>query len=282
MKKAVLCVLAILLFCGASFAQEDSASTGAMQRPTQSWHGLTGLYVIPTARMIGKGNIGMNYNESKHVEYIGSLRFSDRQVRANLTYGLADNIEASFSYVRSLTDIADNYIPQFKHYHFNQIGLKWQILKGEGVKPAVALAVRDLTDDMTGLAPLKNIYSGRKFFLLMSKKVVDKGPGRFIDAHAGLTHDDNQGLSGLFGFEFTISPQVSMIAEGMWDSPYLNFRGIYSRPRVMGRGNVEGRFIHDIGFRLYPDTLPGLALDAGYIGDGVYEFSFGASYTMSL
>ena len=61
-------------------------------------HGLTGLYVIPTARTLGKGGLGIGYNESKHVEWIGSTRFSDRQVRATVTYGVTDTIEVYGGY----------------------------------------------------------------------------------------------------------------------------------------------------------------------------------------
>ncbi len=149
------------------------AESKAQQIVTQSWHGLSGLYVIPTARTIGRGKLGIGYNESKHVEFIGSRRFSDRQVRAVVTYGITDSVEVSGVYVRDLLDIGDNFVPQFPHKTFGTFALKWRVFEETRCRPAVAVAIRDITNDMQDVEPLKKIHNGRKFFLLASKRVIE-------------------------------------------------------------------------------------------------------------
>jgi len=62
---------------------------------------------------------------------------------------------------------------------------------------------------------------------------------------------------------------------GFWDSPFLNFR-------EYGENEVEGRFIFDPGIRIYPEMVPGMAIDPGFIGDSEFEFSFGISYVASF
>lgn len=228
------------------------------------------------------GQLGMGYNESKHVEFIGSTRFSDRQIRANLTYGVTDSIEVYGGYVRDLVDIGDNYVPQVGNQSFSQFGLKWRFLNETKRRPAVAFAVRDLFNDMQDIEPLMKVNNGRKFFLLASKRVVeDESTGRFLDAHVGVTKDD-QKTSGLFGIELAMSSTMSLIGEGMWDSPYMNFRGIYPGPGIAGNNETPGRFIYDMGLRFYPDLLPGVVIDTGVVADGQPEFSFGFSYVSKI
>lgn len=273
----IACAAVVLAACSAACAEPV-----AQQHAVQSWHGLTGLYVVPTARMIEAGRLSYSYNESKHVEWIGSPRFVDRQVRASITYGVSDNVEIYGGYVRDLLNTGDGFRPVLDNQTFNQFGFKWRFLSETKRRPAVAIAVRDLFNDMQDIEPLRNVNNGRKFFLLMSKRVVeDQATGRFLDAHAGLTKDDLK-TSGLFGIELALTPNVSYIAEGMWDSPYLNFRGIYLNPAKTGVSNVPGRFIFDMGLRFYPDLIPGFVIDTGVVADGQPEFSFGFSYTTGI
>jgi hypothetical protein len=46
----------------------------------------------------------------------------------------------------------------------------------------------------------------------------------------------------------------------------LNFRGIYLRPGLRGQGDQKGRFIFDMGLRMYPSLVPGLVIDTGVLG----------------
>ena len=277
MGRIALLYIGILILSSSAFAESK-----ANQVVTQSWHGLSGLYVIPTARTIGRGKLAAGYNESKHVEYIGSKRFSDRQVLGVVTYGITDSVEISGAVGKNLLDIGDNYVPQFSHQSIAMFSLKWRVLDETRRRPAIALAVRDITNDMQDIEPLENIHNGRKYFLLASKRLIENdSDGRFLDGHVGVTHDE-LATSALFGFELALTPSISYIAEGMWDSPYLNFRGIYSGPGIMGEGDQQGRFIFDTGLRMYPDLVPGVAIDAGFVGDGVFEFAFGFSYVMGM
>ncbi len=93
-----------------------------------------------------------------------------------------------------------------------------------------------------------------------------------MDVHAGLTFDHNA-VAGLAGFELTLTPNTSLIAESMYDSPYLNFR-------EFGNNNQEGRYLFNTGIRIYPELVPHMVLDLGFIGDSEFEFSFAASYVM--
>lgn len=266
------------------------AEPAPQQHPVQSWHGLTGLYVVPTARTLGGGQWGVGYNESKHVEWIGDSRFVDRQVRASVTYGVADGVEVYGGYVRDLFMIGDAaysigapaYSTILTNQTFNQFGFKWRFLKETKNTPAVAIAVRDLFNDMQDIEPLTNVGNGRKVFLLATKRVVeDKSTGRFLDATLGVTKDD-QKTAGLFGVELALSPTMSYIAEGMWDAPYVDFHGIYMEDNPADRNNHAGRFIFDMGLRFYPDLLPGLTIDTGFVADGQPEFSFGFNYAAGI
>lgn len=266
------------------------AEPAPRQHAVQSWHGLTGLYVVPTARTLNGGQWGVGYNESKHVEWIGDSRFVDRQVRSSVTYGVTDGVEVYGGYLRdlflvggaaySIGSAADGTILQ--NQSFNQFGFKWRFLKETKSRPAVAIAVRDLFNQTQDITPLENVGNGRKVFLLATKRVVeDKSTGRFLDATLGLTNDTKK-TAGLFGVELALSPTMSYIAEGMWDAPYANFRDIYLQDIPADRNNHAGRFIFDMGLRFYPDLLPGLTIDTGFVADGQPEFSFGFNYTAGM
>jgi len=82
-------------------------------------------------------------------------------------------------------------------------------------------------------------------------------------------------VSGLLGFELTIATNASLIAEWMWDSPFLNFRDL-------GKPDQQGRFVFNPGIRIYPELIPNMVLDLGFVGDGEFEFSFGISYVATL
>lgn len=278
MRKAFACLLLVLLLSATGFAEEPKA----YQIPTISWHGLTGLYVIPTARTLGQGRLGMGYSESRHVEYVWDGRFLDRQVRATLNYGITDNIEISGNYVRDLFKTGDLFRPTLSNQGFNTWSLKWRFMNETKRRPAVAFAVRDIFNDMQDIEPLTDVNNGTKFFLLATKRLVErKDTGRFIDGTVGIAKDDQE-VSGLFGVELAVSPSVSFIAEGMWDSPYLNFRDIYLHSDRRGVSDQPGRFIFDTGIRFYPDVLPGLVIDMGFVADSQPEYSWGFSYVFGL
>ena len=261
-----------LALCGCACAE-----TAPQQIVTQSWLGLSGLYVIPTARTIGEHNLAIGYNESKHVEIFSSARFMDRQIRAPFTYGLLKRLEISAVYQSNQYDVSLS--PVLDNNSLASFGAKLVVVNEAKRRPAVAIAVRDIADQDKNASPLRNMHNGRKIFLLASKRIVDnKQTGRFVDAHLGLGHDDLSSVSPLFGFEVAVSPVISLIAEGMWDSPYVNFRSSYVNKARFGTSDHEGRFIFCTGVRWYPDVAPGLVIDTGIVGDGSMEFSFGTSY----
>ncbi|MGQ9454615.1 MAG: hypothetical protein ACUVRS_06725 [Armatimonadota bacterium] len=99
-----------------------------------------------------------------------------------------------------------------------------------------------------------------------------------MDAHLGIGFSKKSRLSPMFGVEIALSPVTSFIAEGMWDSPFVNFREAYVNAGRRGTSDHKGRFIFDVGLRLYPDVVPGMILDLGFVGDGSMEFSFGVGY----
>lgn len=272
MTRSVLCAALVLAF---ALPAALCADPGPQQIVTTSWHGLSGLYVIPTARTVGKGNLGMSFNESKHTEFKGNYKFVDRQVRGTLTYGVNDSLEVTACYIRNLYKLGAGV--NLSNADFYTFGFKYLLVKEdpEGGRPAVALGVRDITDETADAGPLTNVGNGRKVFLLLSKKLLrNRETGRFMDAHAGLTYN-SKGTSGLLGFELTLSSNMSLIMEGMWDSPYLDFKNY-------GSNDQTGRFILCPGLRIYPELIPGMALDLGYVGDSEFEFSFGISYVANL
>lgn len=279
MVKGIFACVAGILAVGSVACAEPAAQ----QHAVQSWHGLTGLYVVPTARLVEPGRLSYTYNESRHAEWIGNDRFIDRQVRASVTYGVNAAVEVYGGYVRDLLSTGDHgYLPVLGNETFKQFGFKWQVLGETRRRPAVAIAVRDLFNDMQDVGDLQGVNNGRKFFLLLSKRVVeDETTGRFLDAHAGLTKDDLK-TSGLFGIELALNPNLSYIAEGMWDAPYLNFRNIYMNPARRGVNDVPGRFVFNMGLRFYPDLIPGFVIDTGVVADGQPEFSFGFGYTAGI
>lgn len=273
-------ILAILLFVlpVACLAQlSPSGQLCPQQIVTTSWPGLSGLYIIPTARIIGAGKLGVGFNESKHAEFVLGERFVDRQIRGVATYGITDRVEIYASYYNNMYTIPPGVEPSFGNQTFHSFGAKVLLMKEDPHYwfPAVAVAVRDVTNDTANVGPLHNVNNGTKGFLLVSKRLLkDDRIGRFLDTHLGLTFDSNT-TAGLGGFELTLAPNASLIIESIWDSPYVNFR-------KFGQNDVEGRYLFNVGLRMYPELVPGLVLDTGFVGDGEFEFSFAASYVMSF
>ena len=266
-----LAVIAALVLC-----VPVCVGAAPYQVSTTSWPGLTGLFVIPTARLLGGGRLAVGFNESKHSEFhVG--KYTDRQIRGTLTYCPADWIEIYGSHYNDMFVINGN--SSADNESFNSCGLKVRVMEEDKHYwyPEVSIAVRDLFNQTrdVGVLGLTRVNNGAKVFLLASKKLFrNDAVGRFMDVHAGLTWDQAE-MSGVTGLELTLAPNVSLIAEGMWDSSYLNF----SR---YGQNDVPGRFIMDTGLRIYPELVPGLALDMGFVGDSEFEFSFAASYVFGL
>lgn len=253
------------------------AETGPQQIVTTSWPGLSGLYIIPTARTIGPGKLGVGFNESKHTEFIDNGKFVDRQIRGVATYGITDKLEVCASNYNDMYVIPPGVEPRLHNQVFWSFGAKLQILQEHPRSwlPAVSLAVRDITNNTADVRPLTNVNNGTMGFILASKKVLkDDKIGRFMDCHAGLTFNRTT-TAGLVGFELTLAPNASLIAESIWDSPYLNFHNF-------GKNDQKGRYLFNVGMRMYPELVPGLVLDTGFIGDGEFEFSFAVSYVISL
>lgn len=264
------CVILLITLAGCSWAEREPN-----QFVTTSWDGLTGMFVAPTARMMGKGRIAFGFNEAKHTEFVKTVRSVDRQIRGVVTYGLTDWFEVSASYYNDI--LAVPRLPILDNQAFTEFGFKVRVMEESTTHwfPEFSIAVRDLTNDSSDVGSLDYIHNGTKVFLLASKKVFKKSEtGRFLDAHFGLTFDHNT-VSGLVGFELTLAPNASLISEWIWDSPFINFRDY-------GENDVPGRFVFDPGIRFYPEMVPGLALDLGFIGDSEFEFSFGASYRVQL
>lgn len=274
MNQITACLAAVLALSVSALGQDEP-----QQFATTSWHGLSGLYLVPTARTFRQGQLSLGYSESKHVEFLGSKRFNDRQVRGVLTYGVTDCVELTGTFYTNILDIADQATPQFGNENFSTVGLKVRVLQEKPGKwyPSVAIGVRDLFDNTRDVGALDKVNNGRKWFLLASKRLKTNQQGRFLDGHLGLTNDEAE-TAGLVGFELALTPITSFIAEGMWDAPYLNFRGIF-HPTLQGRNDVPGRFVYTTGLRFYPDLIRGLAIDLGFLGDGQFEFAFGLSYT---
>lgn len=244
---------------------------------TTSWPGLSGLYLIPTARTLKSGQVAVGFNEAKHAETVRGGRYVDRQIRGVVTWGASDSWEIYGSYYNDLFTLPPEVQPQLDNQSFTTFGFKYKIMDEDPHYwfPTVSIGVRDIFNDENEVGPFFGIHNGRKFFLLASKKMLkSESLGRFMDVHAGLTFD-SQAAAAILGFELTLTPSVSLIAEGMWDSPFINYR-------EYGRNDVQGRYVFDVGMRAYPELVPGLVLDTGFVGDGEFEFSFGVSYVMGL
>lgn len=272
MRRAITLATFILAVAAACLAAPDP-----QQIVATSWHGLSGLYVIPTARIVGPRKFAIGFNESKHTEFINNGKFVDRQIRGVGTYGISDKIEISASFYNNMYVVPPGINPQLNNQALHSFGAKFQFLQEDPHSwfPAVAVGVRDIADATANAGPLRNVNNGTKGFLVASKKVLkDDKIGRFMDCHAGLTVDNNA-VAGFAGIELTLAPNASLIIESIWDSPYLNFRNF-------GRDGEPGRYLFNVGMRLYPELVPGLVLDTGFIGDGEFEFSFAASYVISL
>ena len=264
-----MAILAVASVCWADICPQ--------QIPTTSWPGLTGLYIIPTARIVGPAKLAVGFNESKHTEFISNDKYTDRQIRGVATYGITDKLEISAACYNDMFTIPPGVVPQLHNQAFNSFGAKLQVLQEDRRCwfPAVAVGVRDIGNDTADVGPLRNVNNGRTGFIVASKKVLkDDKIGRFMDCHAGLTFNEHA-VTGLLGFELTLAPNARLIAESLWDGPYLNFRRF-------GRDDQSGRYLFNVGLRIYPELVPGLVLDTGFIGDGEFEFSFGASYVIGF
>ena len=268
MKSIVVLVVILSLMAGPC-----TADPGIKQFNSTSWQGLTGLYVTPTARLIGQGRLALGFNESKHSEFRAGLKFSDRQIRGVLTYGIAEPLEFTATFFNDLFMIPSGYTPDLDNQKFRTVGLKLRLLAEDPHYryPEVSIGVRDIFNDTANVGPLKDINNGTRVFLLASKRMLKNDKtGAFFDIHAGLGSDHN-GVSGTLGLELALVPTVSLIAEGIYDSPYLNFR-------EFGTDNIRGRYLLNVGVRVYPELVPGMVLDTGFLGDSEFEFSFGVSY----
>ena len=253
------------------------AAPNMQQITTTSWHGLSGLYVIPTARMIGKNNLAVGFNESKHTEFIRNGKFVDRQIRGVLTYGATDWLEIAATYYNNMYMIPPDREPQLHNETFHTFDLKARLMKEDPHYwfPEVSIGVRDIFDNTADAGPLHDVNNGMKGFIVVSKRLLkDPCTGRFMDVHLGATLDKNV-FAGFAGFELTLAPNASLIVEAIYDSPYLNFRSF-------GSENEQGRFLFNPGIRIYPELVPGMALYLGFIGDSEFEFSFGISYKMRM
>lgn len=277
MKRFLVLAALMMLVCAPVWAQVTDDTHCPQQTITTSWHGLSGLYVIPTARMIGRRNLAVGFNESKHTEFVEGEKFTDRQIRGVLTYGITDWMEITGTYFNDTYTVPPGVEPQLHNQTFSTFGVKFRLLLEDPQYwfPEVSIGFRDLTNDTADVGPLHNVGNGTKAFLLLSKRML-KNPctGRFMDVHLGVTYDHNQ-FAGIGGFELTLAPNASLIAEFVWDSPYLNFRRF-------GENGSSGKYLFNTGLRIYPELVHGLALDLGFVGDGEFEFSFGASYVMNL
>lgn len=272
MYRAILGLMLVITVCSAALGQQTSDATHIT---TTSWHGLSGLFVTPTARLIGRGNLAMGFNESKHTEHRNGGQFTDRQIRGVITYGVADWLEIYAAHHNNMYVIDAG--PTLSNQSFNTVGFKVRLMREHPHFwfPEVSLGVRDITNDTRDVGPFEDVNNGRKLYLLATKRVFQSRPlGRWMDMNVGMTWDECT-ITGLIGLELTIAPNASLIAEWMWDSPYLNFKD-YGQP------NRCGRFIFDPGIRFYPYQVPDLALDLGFVGDGEFEFSFAASYVVRL
>ena len=272
MKRLFVLTILVLTICA-----KCAADPTPQQITTTSWHGLSGLFVIPTARLMGDHNFCVGFNESKHTEFVRGEKFTDRQIRGVVTWGISETVEVTGTYFNDMYIIPPDQQPQLNNQTFYTVGLKVLILKEHPYYwfPAVAVGFRDLTNNTADVGPLRNVNNGTKVFVLASKRLLkNETIGRFMDVHAGLTFD-HDAVSGLAGFELTLAANASLIAEGIWDSPYLNFRNY-------GENDQKGRFLFNTGLRIYPELVPGLVLDLGFVGDSEFEFSFGISYKTHL
>src|SRR5450759_804881 len=147
-RRVIWAAMLSLTLCGCACAE-----TAPQQIVTESWLGLSGLYVIPTARTVGEHNLAIGYNESKHVEIFSSARFMDRQVRAPFTYGLLKRLEISAVYQSNQYDVS--HLPVLDNKALASFGAKLVVLDEAKGRPAVAIAVRDITDQDKDVAPLK-------------------------------------------------------------------------------------------------------------------------------
>lgn len=255
----------------------NALAQDAQQVTSQSWHGLSGLFVIPTARLIGKSRMAVGYSESKHVEIFSYSRFMDRQIRAPITFGIGENTEICAQFQSNQYDVS--LPPTLANDEMVVLSAKFLICAEKERRPAIAFAIRDIGNSDRDVDPLEEVHNGRKYFLIASKRlVVNKETGRFVDAHLGFGHSRQSKLAPLFGVEIALTPVASFIAEGMWDSPFVNFREAYVNAARYGTSKHKGRFVFDTGLRLYPDVVPGLVVDLGVVGDGSMEFSFGVGY----
>lgn len=271
--KLIFGVIVLALFFVNLAAYSDPA-----QIQTTSWAGLTGLYITPTAFTLGANKVAFGFNESKHSEFRAGLKFSDRQIRGVATFGITDKLEFAATYYNDMFMIPVGYEPQIDNQSFTTFNLKLQVLQEDPHYwfPAVAIAVRDIFNDTRNVGVLKNVNNGTRVFLLASKRMLrDDRTGAYFDTHAGLSWEGNHGMGGTFGIQLAMSRDISFLAEGIYDAPYLNFTDY-------GTNNVRGRFLFNLGFRMYPQLVPGLVLDAGFVGDSEFEFSFGASYVAAL
>lgn len=244
---------------------------------TTSWLGLSGLYMIPTARTLKSGQVAVGFNEAKHAENVQGRHYVDRQIRGVVTWGISDCWEVYGSYYNDLFTLPPGVEPQLDNQSFTTFGFKYRIMQEDTHYwfPTLAVGVRDIADNENDVGPLEGVHNGRKLFILASKKMLkNEELGRFMDVHAGVTFD-SQTTAALLGFELTLSPSASLIAESMWDSPFINYRE-YSR------NDVAGKYVFDVGMRVYPELVPGLVLDTGFVGDGEFEFSFGVSFVMGF
>jgi len=272
-KRAVALIVAVTGLISRASAQTIEPRQN--QIVTTSWNGLCGLFITPTARQIGKGNLAIGFNEAKHTEHLNGGQFTDRQIRGVATYGVADWLEIYYSYYNNMFVIDQG--PNLSNQKFHSYGFKVRVMREHPHYwfPEVAIGIRDLGNNTRDIGPLKGVNNGRKLYILATKRVFKNDVrGRFMDLNAGLTWDANA-VSGLLGFELTIAPNASLIAEWMWDSPFLNFRDL-------GKPDQQGRFVFNPGIRIYPELVPKMVLDLGFVGDGEFEFSFGISYVATL
>lgn len=253
------------------------AAPKMQQITTTSWHGLSGLFVMPTARVIGRNNFAVGFNESKHTEFINNGKFVDRQIRGVATFGVTDWLEISGTFYNNMYMIPPDRDPQLHNQTFNTFSFKARLMKEDPHYwyPEVSVGVRDIFGNTANVGPLQNVNNGTKGFIVVSKRMLkDPDLGRFMDVHLAACFDKNT-FSPMAGFELTLSPNSSLIVEAIYDSPYLNFRSF-------GHNNEQGRFLLNPGVRIYPELVPGMALDLGFVGDSEFEFSFGVSYKMSF
>ena len=254
----------ILFSCLISASLLEAAETGS--RPLASLQSFTGIWDMPTARILPDWNVRIKYGKAEPYRYYG------------VALGLFDRVELHGQFTEVSSVIAfPGY--DYGYYKDRNAGIRFVLKKEDKLWPQVALGAYDPIG--TSLFPSRYLVVSKMFGNLDVTLGLGQGllGGESLEdierERRGEEFDTTFLFSGLFrqtrvfgGVEYHIHPKLTLSAE--YSSLY--YEGMFGKP--------EARWPINIGFKFQP--LKHVSLQGGYMRGEEWMLGLSADIPLEL